>query len=321
MPRRKRVSRPRTDCCCKTKKNTPCRLYIRKKNGNLCWRHKVKENKPQCTSRHTVYPVCQSQAQILGEPHVARRVELKKWDQRARQRQQHLADKLTIPPEGLIEYRMMMFYLKDKIDFCDRKTYSSLSEYKNKISASNTQVFFGTIDVRKLFQQEKHYGKTQLVIKYFNESMARKADPETEKNTYLGLQVEAKIYNVCNKLIARHNTSNVVTLIGSSNKCHFERLLKSEIQNGAPAKKEKVFSLITEIGFYPTRGNFLYEKISATANSHVLFQIIYTLACFQMIGITHNDLHFGNIMLMKFKKPIPVMGFRISKDKMVLLKT
>ena len=35
---------------------------------------------------------------------------------------------------------------------------------------------------------------------------------------------------------------------------------------------------------------------------YILFQILYTLECFNRINFKHNDLHLGNILLLKFKK-------------------
>ena len=38
----------------------------------------------------------------------------------------------------------------------------------------------------------------------------------------------------------------------------------------------------------------------------ILFQIMYTLKCFQQIGLKHNDLHFGNIIIEQRKNPIVI---------------
>ena len=52
----------------------------------------------------------------------------------------------------------------------------------------------------------------------------------------------------------------------------------------------------------------------------IVFQILYTLACFQEIGLQQNDLHTGNILLDVFEaNPLPYVIYRISRTKVVIL--
>jgi hypothetical protein len=39
-------------------------------------------------------------------------------------------------------------------------------------------------------------------------------------------------------------------------------------------------------------------------NPKIIFQVLYTIACFERVGLRHNDLHTGNIMISKLRKPI-----------------
>ncbi len=48
----------------------------------------------------------------------------------------------------------------------------------------------------------------------------------------------------------------------------------------------------------------LYNEFDGVGN--VMFQLIYTLACFSRIGLTHNDCHTGNIRMRQVKEPVAV---------------
>ena len=68
--RTKRATRPRTDCCCLTKSQSPCRLFINAGDRNLdrkfCWIHRTKQHYrgkssrggKGCGKRHVVYDRC-----------------------------------------------------------------------------------------------------------------------------------------------------------------------------------------------------------------------------------------------------------------------
>jgi len=52
----------------------------------------------------------------------------------------------------------------------------------------------------------------------------------------------------------------------------------------------------------------------------ILFQTLYTLLCFQEVGLQHNDLHFGNIMIDYYKTPIKLC-YQIGPNKYFYLET
>jgi hypothetical protein len=39
-------------------------------------------------------------------------------------------------------------------------------------------------------------------------------------------------------------------------------------------------------------------------NPQIVFQVLYTIACFERVGLKHNDLHYGNIMIQRLKEPV-----------------
>lgn len=64
------------------------------------------------------------------------------------------------------------------------------------------------------------------------------------------------------------------------------------------------------------------DLVSHAANiltHQFLFQLLYTLTCFQEIGLQHNDLHLNNIFVDELTTPIPYISYRISKTTVIIL--
>lgn len=54
-------------------------------------------------------------------------------------------------------------------------------------------------------------------------------------------------------------------------------------------------------------------------NPHITFQVLYTIACFERVGLKHNDLHLNNIFIQNYEEPIQ-LNYQIG-DQIVSFKT
>lgn len=63
----------------------------------------------------------------------------------------------------------------------------------------------------------------------------------------------------------------------------------------------------------------IYTVITLNDKFNILFQILYTLKCFEKIGLSHNDLHFGNIFIDELETPEERIYY-ISNDECVKIK-
>ena len=113
--------------------------------------------------------------------------------------------------------------------------------------------------------------------------------------------MEAKIYNVTNKLIENKITPHIFMLMDSmkptfiDKKHDFYNIIDQEVYVSAMLletfhKKDELFELNELIRYNPATEKTIFN---------LLFQIIYTLEAFNMIGLKHNDLHLSNIMVIK----------------------
>ncbi len=228
------------------------------------------------------------------------------------------------PQQSLISYRgssrqAISSGYAQPINFCDSNAYSSWKKIEDKDSASETAIYFATLK-KPILKQSNFHGKTHLVIKEFSEKSVY--ENEYNENIKNGMTVknakfdahqlathwkklishEGYIYGVTNTLLERRNTPNIVMLIANA-QC-----------------SKNHFRLVTEVGFYTGQGNAL-EKYpeNVKLSCHILFPIIFTLACFAEIGLSHNDLHIGNVFVQEHNQPIPLIGYRIDKTTIVLL--
>src|SRR5271156_5057251 len=123
------------------------------------------------------------------------------------------------------------------------------------------------------------------------------------------LKVEEQIYNnIVSNLLENKNTPHLVNHIASINNCNLsfpkhkfskkdykyieEQLL--EFENDYDTSKANVIIL------EKTTGNILKQEIEILKTNDqllVIFQLLYTLQCFNNITLRHNDLHFGNVFV------------------------
>jgi len=73
---------------------------------------------------------------------------------------------------------------------------------------------------------------------------------------------------------------------------------------GVNFKKNNMEIILQKMDPYKTLYEFCGELIGTEDEmKSVIFQVIYTLYCFEKIGLTHNDLHVGNIFYEKVETP------------------
>lgn len=71
-------------------------------------------------------------------------------------------------------------------------------------------------------------------------------------------------------------------------------------------------SRLTALVMREIEGESFYRSENPKEDPTILFQILYTLWCFERVGLHHNDLHCNNIMLLHLKEP-RVMRFKVGK--------
>lgn len=146
------------------------------------------------------------------------------------------------------------------------------------------------------------------------------------------LKVEEQIYkNIISYLLVNNFTPHLVEYITTINDCGDvgQRLTESE--------KTKYYSRIDNINYANdydiyrsfiivmtksqgiTLENMIDKNISEDLLFIIIFQVIYTLACFERVMLVHNDLHFGNIFVDKLDKA-EIYQYHVN-DKNVRIKT
>jgi hypothetical protein len=181
-----------------------------------------------------------------------------------------------------------------------------------KNSSSNSVIVSGLLDPTQI--DKKLNIKRNLIIKCSFE-------PKNPLDN--SLDVEISIYkNIISKLVNNKNTPCLVSYLFNKN-CNaitYKPLfleMKDNI-NIYQHNTKKINFLFLELSngvkyqeYFTSQG--IKDNFSSFISS--LFQIFYTLHCFNNIGLRHNDLHFGNIFVEKLIKPmviyfnIPEIGF------------
>ena len=128
------------------------------------------------------------------------------------------------------------------------------------------------------------------------------------------LEVEEQIYNnVVSNLLENKNTPHLITYISSIRNCDFNfskfkfnSKINKKIEDFKEKNKNEYFldnSTITILE--RTTGKTFADTITLTSTSNqliLIFQILYTLQCFNNITLRHNDLHLGNIFVENIKE-------------------
>ena len=169
------------------------------------------------------------------------------------------------------------------------------------------------------------------------------------KNTTVGksydnsLPLEHKIYkDLLGPLVTQWQTPNILRYLGcfsepfvefrgSVTKCANEL---DELLQGAKEKEKRdrkhhdirirdtnnLTILGLEYSAAPTLRQWLQTERSDQELNSVLFQIIYTAECLYRIGIRHNDLHVGNILISSSKQQKEIR-YRINTNQIITVPT
>lgn len=139
-----------------------------------------------------------------------------------------------------------------------------------------------------------------------------------DTNTDNSLQVERSIYSeVINPLILKRNTPFLVAFYGelksacspqqvynsmpAADKDSFKRFFDDIRETGDYHTSKPMQMLITERAMGKQVSDVDFSKFSNPEATffEMLFQILWTLLCFRDVGLSHNDLHNGNVFLNK----------------------
>lgn len=200
----------------------------------------------------------------------------------------------------------------------DIVTLTRVLASNEKDSASNTVVAFGVSPigppVDKLLTAEDYETWGNIAIKIAFDS------PSEAYDTTLRIEREILEYVFTYLVQARH-TPNIIWFLGNrraplNSIIDLDSMLGKELLKGAAKALSTTVQELTANGNVPM-ANFLFMDHvpgysfgdflkSREFNEYdcwtVLFQIYYTLECFRRLGIRHNDLHLGNILIRKLER-------------------
>jgi hypothetical protein len=202
---------------------------------------------------------------------------------------------------------------------CDMYDLLENIDIKKKESSSDTIIAFGNL---------KYKFNNKEILDYLNLStgnnvVLKLSFDSIDKNDDNSLDVEIQIYKeIINKMVIDRETPNLMLYIG-----HFEcRNLKENYQNKLIKNgkledyERKILLAIDDINdkeeydinkanlLLLERGNGkplheLMSKLSTEDLRSILFQLFYTLQLFNLYGLKHNDIHFGNVFIEFIDEP------------------
>ena len=143
---------------------------------------------------------------------------------------------------------------------------------------------------------------------------------------------EKKIYSIMNILVNKNITPHVFTLTNATNveipMNKINKILQRDLNYVFNNKVNFIYPLITETSDYTkqilTLHDFLILIIEINISNIeiifliILFQIMYTLNVFNIVGIKHNDLHSNNIMVQINSKNILSKNHDIYLNKYII---
>ena len=186
---------------------------------------------------------------------------------------------------------------------CDIDKYMrDIKVLSNKGSASDSVIMFGNLKVGKQ--------TVNVVFKLIFKS-------KNKLNN--SLIVEQQIYeNVISNLINNYHTPHIVNYIGTVTSCTtnqiVEQLSLAEMKNFENALKQidldsfddtySHMMILEKSSGYTLHNCMSQEKLTSDEKFKILFQLLYTLLCFERIGLSQNDLHTSNIFVDKLDNPV-----------------
>jgi hypothetical protein len=203
---------------------------------------------------------------------------------------------------------------------CDISQYMdtvSIKILKNteKSSASDSIIIFGDMKINN------NYNKVAFKIVF----------PSLLPIYSNSLDVEQQIYKiVTQKMINNFHSPHLTSCIGVVKLCDtekFEAMLSEEqrkifnTNKNVIDKNEYDLTKANILILSRSSGETLFDyltriQISVFSKFNMLFQILYTLSCFERVGLSHNDLHPGNIFVDEIQETHERIYY-ISHDKWV----
>lgn len=197
---------------------------------------------------------------------------------------------------------------------CEFSNYLEHIKYLNRLekkSQSDSIIIFGDL-------------KIPFHLLHGNDEIVLKISFENEKDNSLFL--EGQIYEkIMMPLILNNNTPHILICIGVFY-CENEYIDKNPefrlaIQSlrTYPALNNRFQILVLEKGGGKTLSDCVAD-LTVEEYWGVLYQICYTLLCFQQIEFSQNDLHLGNIWIDPLLRKITKYYFETSKTKARVVK-
>lgn len=176
-----------------------------------------------------------------------------------------------------------------------QKLFPNLKDIKSFKSSSAGESLKYTAIIKKNKEDYEEEEEEGVIIKLSFEAFSRKFNSQI---------VEGQIYlNVLKSL--RYNTPHLPKFYGLKN---------FETEEISDREKAKIDSWGADGNFDMGAGNILVVKnVGPTSlwsiweeecdNPHITFQVLYTIACFERVGLKHNDLHLNNIFVQTSEEP------------------
>jgi hypothetical protein len=128
---------------------------------------------------------------------------------------------------------------------------------------------------------------------------------EPDKQEDLRFENECKIYTLMRKLIEDNVCPFVYYAFECKNKEDYNDTLKNIFTDAtkptATPKPKHIYMSVLKTSKISKKlmsiDKLVNEKLTEIEFLVIVFQIMYTLKCFSIIGLKHNDLHTGNIMV------------------------
>jgi len=215
---------------------------------------------------------------------------------------------------------------------------ASVMSTEDKDSGSSTIIMFGELKLTGMAAPSCALNRSVV---------AKLTWPQNEPSNYNGLAVERELYRIvtpliqsatphlaCHYMTTQLRWPDVSELTRKERKVH-DRLYaeiansKGEIADIGTLESTPISVVVTENGGGFSFQQWLYHMNLRTESddefntkvSQALYQIVYTLQCLASLGVQHNDLHFGNIMIQTLPYPVYVSynGRRMFTDVCVKL--
>jgi hypothetical protein len=187
------------------------------------------------------------------------------------------------------------------------KSLNNITILTNKFSISPSIIIFGDLI---LTQEFKNKPPTTKILNVALKTVFKPLNPLMNS-----LLVEEQIYkNIVSNLINMNHTPHLVEYIGSYDNCKLsldslnteqKKIFENEKKRIEETKEYDVNNaivIVTKKSSGKTLGSYLkLNKLNDNDKLIIIFQLLYTLLCFNRISLKHNDLHFDNIFIENLK--------------------